>query len=221
MVAGLAGSVVALASARGVFGGRPVAVALSGLLVVAGLGAAVWALRAVDRVHRHELAELTDRDGADGLPFGAFRRGDRIGLDASDVWLLLASILAVLGAFVLLTGLTDREMNRAAALLLPLVGFLPAAACAWCGSGTPYWLTEDRVIVRGPFRRHVRYDDVERFRVSGTAIELQASVERPMRWGRLGLTMRLMLVAVDAPELLALLAERCPSAHVIGAAQSP
>lgn len=132
------------------------------VLTAAGICAATWAIRAHHRVAVAELQDLRARGLDDGLPMGAFRRDQRVGLDASDTWLVLGALTAGVGVMFAMAGATDPQVGWRFGVAFSLVGFLPAALCFRLGTGTKYWLTPDGVAKRDGLEVAVRYADVER-----------------------------------------------------------
>jgi len=204
-----------------------VGVGLGLVVAIAAFAAVVRCLRAVDRVAAREMSELRTRGEDDQLPYGAYLRGSDVGLQASDQWLLYAGLMTVVGVGFLVAGLVDARTGVTLGVAFSLVGLVPALVFSWLGTGTPYWLTEDRLVTRGPFRREVAWTQVERFRLShrgstvedvrlADAIELQVANDRPLRWGALGITIRLPFVEASGAEVLDLVQARCPDAHILG-----
>lgn len=228
--AGLTGASVVLSATPDAWHHQPdglVGIGLGLVVAIAAFAAVVRCLRAVDRVAAREMSELRARGEDDQLPYGAHLRGRDVGLQASDQWLVFAAAATVLGAGLLVIGLADPRTGVEFSLAFSLVGFLPATLFAWLGTGTPYWLTEDRLVTRGPFKREVAWTEVERLRLShrgstvddihlADAIELQVADDRPLRWGALGITIRLPLVEASDDEVLDLVRSHCPNADILG-----
>lgn len=228
--AGLTGATVVLGAAPDAWHRQPdglVGIGLGLVVALAGFAAVVRCLRADDRFAATEMSELRARGEDDQLPYGAYLRGNDVGLQASDQWLLYAALMTAVGVGFLVGGLVDARTGVTLSIAFSLVGFVPALVFSWLGTGTPYWLTEDRLVTRGPFRREVAWAEVERFRLShrgstvddvhlADAIELQVADDRPLRWGALGITIRLPLVEASREEVLDLVQARCPNASILG-----
>lgn len=209
-------------------GGLPGLAIGAGLLLLGAIGAA-WALKSADRAETADKRDLAQRGLDDSLPYGAFRDGDRVGLDAADSWLVMAVPLGVFGGVMLVAAATDPRVGwsgvAVAALLFALMGL-----AIWLGSGTPYWLEPERLSSRGPFKRSIEWSAVERFRLSSSGssvdsahlaheIELQSKPDQRASLRQQGVTVRMRLVELEATDLLRLLQERCPTAHQIGHAK--
>ena len=206
-------------------GGLP-RLAIGAGFLLAGVIAAAWALKSADRAEAADQLDLERLGLDDSLPYGAFRDGDRIGLDAADSWLVLAVPLAVFGGVMLVSAATDPWVGWSGVAIAAVL-FAITALAIWLGSGTPYWLEPHRLTCRGPFRRSIEWSQIERFRLASHGsgvdradladeIELQAKPDEPESLRRQGVTVRMRLVELDAPDLLRLLQERCPAAHQIG-----
>ena len=189
------------------------------VLAIAGIGAFTWAIRAHKRVATDELQDLRARGLDDGLPMGAFRRDQRVGLESSDTWLVVGVLMAGIGLVFAVAGAADPRVGWRFALAFSMVGFLPAALFFRLGTGTRYWLTPDGVARRGSQQASVHYADVERivplYRNSpvatperADALELQVAKARQARWGRTGFTIKLVLVEIGGADLLPMLEER-------------
>lgn len=181
-------------------------------------------LRSHKRVAADELHELRARGMDDGLPLGAYRDGQRVGLEASDTWLVVGVVMAVVGTVFAVAGAADPRVGWRFGLAFSMVGFLPAVLFFWLGTGTRYWLTPDGVATRGRRQASVRYADVERIvplhrnspiatPEAADAFELQVAHSRNRRWMGTEFTIRLMLVEVGGAELLPLLNEGVRSAR--------
>ena len=208
--------------------GGVVGVVVGLALVVAGIAVVTWMLRAADDVAAADWRELRARGGDDGLPRGAFRQDQCVGLEASDRWLIIGVVAAGAGLLFLVSGLADPLVGWRFGLGFSLVGFVPAALFFRLGTGVTYWLTPEGVAKRGKVRPAVRWTDVERVvPMSGAtpvaaggyadAFELQVGSSEqagPGRWLRGGgFIIKLTLVEIARPDLLRLLGERIPVVH--------
>jgi hypothetical protein len=193
-------------------------------LATAGVGAIIWVFRGHKRVAADELQELRARGLDDGLPMGAFRQDQRVGLEASDTWLVVGVLMSVIGLVFAVAGGADPRVGWRFALAFSMVGFLPAALFFRLGTGTRYWLTPEGVARRGKLQASVHYADVQRivplYRNSpmatpegADAFELQVAQARNRRWGGTDFTIRLVLVEIGGADLLSLLDERVRSAR--------
>ena len=133
------------------------------VLVASGIAGVTWTVRTGHRVATGERQELRARGLDDGLPMGAFLQGQRVGLEASDQWLVFATLLVGVGLLFGVGGAIDPQVGWRFGLAFGSgVGFLPAAILFRVGTGTKLWLTSDG-IDRGRWpRRSVRWIDVER-----------------------------------------------------------
>jgi len=197
------------------------------VLVAAGAGVMTWALRAFTGVAESEWQELRARGGDDGLPLGAFRQGQRVGLEASDGLLIFGVVSAGIGVLFLVSGITDSHVGWRFGLGFSLIGFVPAALFFRLGTGVKYWLTPEGVAKRARLQPSVYWDDVERIVPVNRGIPVAASdymdaleleVRDPKqaqrrRWLATDFTIKLSLVEIKRDDLLHLLRERVPSAH--------
>lgn len=197
------------------------------MLVASGVGVATWAFRAAAGVAEAEWRELRARGGDDGLPLGAFRQDQRVGLEASDRLLIVGVVTAGIGLVFLVSGLTDPQVGWRFGLGFSLVGFVPAALSFRLGTGVRYWLTPDGVARRDGLRPAVHWVDVERIVPMRRGIPVATSdyadafelevrspeQARPRRWPATAFTLKLLLVEIRRDDLLPLLRERVTSAH--------
>ncbi len=207
--------------------GGMVGVVVGLVLVVSGVGLATWALRAVPGVADAEWRELRARGGDDGLPLGAFRQDQGVGLEASDRLLVVGVVTAGIGLVFLVSGLTDPQVGWRFGLGFSMVGFVPAALFFRLGTGVRYWLTPEGVARRDTLQPVVHWADVERIvpmsrgipvATSDYADAFELSVRspeqaQPRRWLATGFTIKLLLVEISRDDLLPLLLERVHSAH--------
>lgn len=206
-------------------GGLP-GLAVGGALIIVGAIGLAWAVKSASRAEAADDLDLERAGLKDSLPYGAFRDGDRIGLDAADSWLVLAVPPAIFGVVFLVAAATDPWVGWSGVAIAAFC-FALAGLSVWLGSGTPYWLEPDCLTCRGPVRRSIRWSQVERLRLSSGGssvdradlakdIELQAYIGERASLRRHGITLRTRLIELDAPELVRLIQERCPGAHQIG-----
>lgn len=142
-------------------GGWPgVVVAL--VLVSAGIGVGLWVIRARGRSAASDAEELRAAGADDGLPMGAFRQGQRVGLEAADLWFVWGALTLGVGLLFAVAGATDAQVGWRFGLAFSSVGFVPAAMCFWVGTGTKYWLTRDGIETSRWPRRFMRWADVVR-----------------------------------------------------------
>ena len=230
MIALMLGGAAAVSGVGDAVHDRPggmVGVVVGLMIVVAGIGIVTWVLRAVTRVTKAEWQELRARGGDDGLPFGAFRQDQRVGLEASDRLLMFAVVTAGIGSVFLVSGVIDPQVGWRFGLGFSLVGFVPAALFLRLGTGVKYWLTPEGVARRRRLQSAVHWADVKRIvpmrrgipvATSDYADALELEVRSPehaqsRKVLATDFTIKLLLVEIGRDELLALLRERVHSAH--------
>lgn len=141
--------------------------AIAGIAAGLGLAAAalavfVWSDGASRRAATKDAAHLRARGLDDGLPMGAFRRGDRIGLEGADLWVLFGGLAALFGTFFLMDGLMEPEVGLDGAIPIPMFFFALAALCLRLGTGLRYWLGPDGLETARWPRRSIAWRDVVR-----------------------------------------------------------
>jgi hypothetical protein len=202
--------------------GGMVGVIVALALLAAGVCTVTWAFRAWGRVASEEREQLRSRGLDDGLPMGAFLHGRRVGLEASDHWLVLGTVLAGMSLLVSVAGGTDPQVGWRFGIAFGMVGFLPAAVCLRLGVGTRLWLTPEGVERSRWPRRTVRWSEVNRVVPlehgnptagfdAADGIELQLPpVSRGWRrlWGVNDFTIRCQFLEISANDLLPLIQER-------------
>jgi len=199
--------------------GGEVGIAICLLMTFVGLGAAAWAIGVHSRIADTELAELGARGLDDGLPLGAFREGDRIGLQASDLLLLTAVAMTGFGLVFLVTGAADSRIGWRFGAAFSMIFFIPALAFLRLGTGTRYWLTPEGIETRRR-RLSVRWQDVDRispmhrgsFTNPGEPVDA-FELHRPdsartawRRWTAYDFRIKLVLIELDERESLAVIA---------------
>jgi hypothetical protein len=209
-------------------GGVP-GIAIGAVLAATGLVAAIWALRHHDRVETDERDRLKALGLDDGLPMGAFRDQQEIGLEPADYLLLGATFLVGVAIAFVAAGLTEPAVGwRFGLAFALLVGAIPAVALLRLGTGIRLWLTPEGIERRRWPARSVRWADVTRLvpLYRGTpeqrssamtdAIELQTAVSssgRVSSWHRREFTITLLPLELSATELVPLLEASLSSAR--------
>lgn len=226
VVLGIAAVVSATGDAVHHRAGGMAGVVIGAALVLGGIGPAVWAVRHHDRLAVREREELRSCGLDDGLPMGAFREQQDIGLEAADVLLVVAAVFAGFTVVLATAGLSTSGVDPVALGLIGLVGVLPGLVCLRVGTGTRLWLTPERIERRRWPARSMRWADVERIvpmsrggpdrRPSDATqlLVLQAGPpRRGWRGGRPGrsFTIRVMALEVSTMELLPLVRARVPA----------
>jgi len=199
-------------------------------LAAFGIGGATWAIGSGGRVAAAERQELRERRLDDGLPIGAFLQGQRLGLEASDQFWVIGTLLMGAGLLFLVAGATDPQVGWKFGIAFGSVGFVPAALSFRLATGTRLWLTPDGIERSRWPRKSARWVDVQRIvpLVSGSpssgidaanAIELQMSPSA-RGWARLSginnFTIRCQMLEISARDLLPLIQERMPRRQDVG-----
>jgi hypothetical protein len=211
-------------------GGVP-GMAIGAVLVVAGLGTAIWALPRYDRVEADDRQRLKALGLDDGLPMGAFRDHQDIGLEPADYLLMGASVFAGVAVVLAATSLTETPVGWQYGLgFALLVGIVPASVCMRLGTGTRLWLTPEGIERRRWPMRSVRWADVTRLvplyrgipepriSVATDAIELQTAAPSGgwlNSWGGRPFTIRVLPLELSATELVPLLEANLPLPPVV------
>jgi hypothetical protein len=127
---------------------------------------AVLAFRAARAGSADETSALTHRDERrqelgldDGLPWGAFRVGDRIGLEPMAPFLAFAAVVWF-GLVAALAAFAVTALGWWSLLVLAVFGGLPAALLFRVGSQTRVWLTPEGIERDHWPRRFMRWEDV-------------------------------------------------------------
>jgi hypothetical protein len=197
------------------------------MLLVSGAAALMWVLRTYAGTAVTDWEELRVEGDDDGLPLGAFRQGQRVGLEASDQLLILAALSVGLAVVILACGLSDPDVGSRFALGFSLFWLVPGALLGRLGTGVAYWLDPDGVVRRNRSRVAVRWVDVERIVPMrqgspasnigiADAFELHVRTRehpKPSRWLKPDFTLYLRLVETSRHDLWRLLDDRVRSAR--------
>lgn len=132
-------------------------------LLATGLSGVIFVARSGARVAALEREELRNAGLDDGLPKGAFVQGQRVGLEASDKWMVAGALGVGAGLLFAVSGALDPQVGWKVGVAFACVGFLPAAFFMWIGPGTkladlgrhrePPMVEEVRALVGGRARR--------------------------------------------------------------------
>lgn len=192
--------------------------AVCGVLVVVGLVPFIWGVRNEPRVKARELEELRLHGLDDGLPYGAYRDGQSVGLEAADLMLVFAACFAVMGLVVGVATFTDPKVAWGWAAGAVLVVLLPGVLLLRLGTGTRLWMTEEGIERRRWPAKSTRWSDVEQVVLTtvGTSdlIELRGRPEST-GWRRHlpppSFTIRCLPLEAESGDVLRLLRARVQS----------
>lgn len=132
------------------------------MVVALGVAGVSWTRRTAKQAAADDRSDLDAQGLYDGLPMGVFIENGRMGLEASDFYLVGGAILLVVAAFLGVLGTTGPYGSWQGAAGISLVGVVPAVLFFRTGKGTKYWLTTERIEATSRSHRSVRWADVQR-----------------------------------------------------------
>jgi hypothetical protein len=204
---------------------------LVGVLVgLAITAAAIVTLVRVSRRYRQtvdlEWQELRARGEDDGLPMGVFREGQRVGLEASDLWQVVATLMGAFGLLFVFLAITESPEQWWVGVSISLLFFGVAALFVRRATGVHYWLTPEGISRRNKRHHAVQWSGIGRVvpMLSGATIPMSSagvadafvlqtletanSPARRWRWRAGGFTLHVAFVEVGGQELMKMIHER-------------
>lgn len=203
-------------------------VAMGLVPIAAGIGPVIWGIRNEERVRAGDTERTQAQGLDDGLPPGAFREQQDIGLEATDVLLVVALVFVGFGLVFTIAGATEPAVGLWIGLAFAFaVGLVPAAICIWLGTGTRLWLTPEGIERRRWPARFTRWSEIDRIvpvyrghpqqkpNQLTQVLELRTRTSRP-RWSRYlvpsGFPVRVGLLEVSPTDLVRMIEARIASA---------